>query len=402
MTAKNLLSIIESVNNIITLTEGKMKITNLKIITANKYLFIKLETDKGIIGLGEAGAWGFLEAVKGVLNKFKVYLIGKDPFKIEDIWNYLYRSMYFRGSVIMSAISAIDIALWDIKGKALGVPIYQLLGGPTRNKVRVYDAILKFTPSEIKKELIDLKSKGFTAARILITGNSQKNADYSDSIVNSKITKYVERVKLVRELAGDNFDIILECHRSLSLPEAMSFVKQVEKYHPMFIEDPIAPDNFEAMSLVASKTNIPIATGERFINIEEFNETYFKHAAIYVRPDVCALGGITAAKKVAAISEANYGQIVPHNPLGPVSTAACLQIDASVPNLGIQEFPSFYRKENEAKMLKEPFEVKDGYIKVPDKPGLGIELNEEALRKMPEAQRSLNAQRAFDGSVCDI
>ncbi|MEB3364814.1 hypothetical protein SDC49_18660 [Lactobacillus sp. R2/2] len=126
------------------------------------------------MGLGEAGAWGFLEAVKGVLNKFKVYLIGKDPFKIEDIWNYLYRSMYFRGSVIMSAISAIDIALWDIKGKALGVPIYQLLGGPTRNKVRVYDAILKFTPIRNQKELIDLKSKGFTAARILITGNGQK------------------------------------------------------------------------------------------------------------------------------------------------------------------------------------------------------------------------------------
>lgn len=380
-----------------------MKITDVKLITASKYLFVKVETDAGIYGIGEVGVWGFLDGVKGTLLKFRQYLIGKDPSRIEDHWNYMYRSMYFRGSVIMSAISAIDIALWDIKGKALGVPVYELLGGPTRDKVRCFEAVFEFTPEKMAAACRKLKDEGFTAARLMITGDMrQANADYQDSIFSSKVAKYVAMVKTCREAVGDDFDFVLECHRSLTVPEAISFAKQVEQYHPLFLEDPIAPDSPASMAEVAAKTSIPVATGERFINLQEFEDIFQKHAARYVRPDVCAVGGISTAKKVAAVAEANYVGIVPHNPLGPVSTAACLQLAAAIPNFTIQEFPSFYRKGKESEMMKEPFKVDRGYLFIPDAPGIGIDLADDISERFPEAQREIRAQRAYDGSIYDL
>ena len=196
--------------------------------------------------------------------------------------------------------------------------------------------------------------------------------------------------------------MILECHRSMDPMEAIAFAKGVEEYRPLFLEDPIPPDSPESMADIAIRTNIPIATGERFINIQEFETTFQKHAAKYVRPDVCALGGLTPSKKVAAMAEANYCKIVPHNPLGPVSTAACLQLDAAIPNFAIQEFPSFYHQGNEAEMTKEAFEEEAGYIVVPDRPGIGIELVDDICERFPAKPRSISAQIAHDGSVYDI
>lgn len=315
----------------------------------------------------------------------------------------MYRSMYFRGSIIMSAISAIDIALWDIKGKALGVPVYELLGGQTRDKVRSYGAVFQFTPEEMAKGCLELKKQGFTCARLMITGDmSQTQTGMEDDIFNGKVKKYTDMVAACRQSVGEDFDFVLECHRSLTPSEAIAFGNAVEKYHPLFLEDPIAPDNVEVMADVASKISIPIATGERCINIQEMELIMTKKAARYVRPDVCALGGITPAKKVAAMAEANYVGIVPHNPLGPVSTAACLQLDASIPNFTIQEFPSFYLQGGEAAMLKEPLEVEHGYIKVPNRPGIGIELIDDISEKFPPKQRGINAQINYDGSVRDL
>ena len=380
-----------------------MKITDLTLIPASKYLFVKIITDTGISGIGEVGAWGFIDAAAECLKKFRGYLVGKDPFQIEHHNQYMYRSMYFRGAILMSAISAIDIALWDIKGKALGVPVYELLGGRTRDKVRSYGAVFQFTPEAMAKGCLELKKQGFTCARLMITGDmSQTQTGMEDDIFNGKVKKYTDMVVACRQSVGEDFDFVLECHRSLTPSEAIAFGNAVEKYHPLFLEDPIAPDNVEVMADVASKISIPIATGERCINIQEMELIMTKKAARYVRPDVCALGGITPAKKVAAMAEANYVGIVPHNPLGPVSTAACLQLDASIPNFTIQEFPSFYLQGGEAAMLKEPLEVEHGYIKVPNRPGIGIELIDDISEKFPPKQRGINAQINYDGSVRDL
>ena len=380
-----------------------MKITAIEILPASKYLFIKIKTDEGLEGVGEAGAWGYLDGCIGVLKKMEGYLIGQDPFRIEHHWNYLYRSMYFRGSILMSALSAIDIALWDIKGKALGVPVYELLGGKCRDKVRSYEAVFQFTPETMAQRCVELKEKGFDAARLMITGDiSKSQAERRCSVYNAKVSDYIAKVKAVREAVGDDFDMILECHRSMDPMEAIAFAKGVEEYRPLFLEDPIPPDSPEAMADVAMRTNIPIATGERFINIQEFETVFHKHAAKYVRPDVCALGGLTPSKKVAAMAEANYCKIVPHNPLGPVSTAACLQLDAAIPNFAIQEFPSFYHQGNEAQMTKEPLEEEGGYIIIPDRPGIGIELVDDICERFPAKFRSISAQVAYDGSVYDV
>lgn len=380
-----------------------MKIIGMEIIPASKYLFIKIKTDEGIDGLGEIGSWGFVDGTIGVLERFKQYLIGKDPFKIEHHWQYMYRSMYFRGSIIMSAISAIDIALWDIKGKALGVPVYELLGGKCRDKVRSYAPVFEFSKEAMAEGCLKLKEMGFTAARLMITGDLRKRVtDISDDIYCNKVDEYIDRVRACREAVGNNFDLCLEVHRSLNVAEAIAFGRGVEEYKPFFLEDPIAPDNVQAMAKVASMVGIPIATGERAINIQEMELLMQNKAAQYVRPDVCALGGISAAKKVAAMAEANYVGIVPHNPLGPVSTAACLQLDASISNFTIQEFPSFYIGGNEKDMLKNPIEYENGYIIVPDAPGIGIELIDDITEKFPPQQRTINAQISYDGSVRDL
>lgn len=379
-----------------------MIITDIKTIKASKYMFVKVETDEGIYGLGEMGAWGFLDACEGALNKIKSYLIGKDPLQIEHHFNYMYRSMYFRGSVILSAISAVDIAMWDILGKKLNVPIYQLLGGRTRDKVRTYAPVFESDPEKMAEGCLKLKQEGFTAARLMMCGSMRtNNVTREESIFSNKISDYVNRVRVCREAVGDDFDLCLEVHRSMTPSEAVAFAKGVEKYNPLFLEDPIAPDSIECMSEMARSINIPIATGERAISIQEMFDLCSKKAARYIRPDVCVVGGISAVKKIASICEANYISIAPHNPLGPISTAACLQIDACVPNFLIQEFPSFYHIGNESEMMKEPFKIENGYIHVPNSPGLGIELIDDIEEKFPTNQRSISCMVAFDGSVYD-
>lgn len=366
-----------------------MKITSIELLPASKYLFIKLYTDEGIYGTGEVGAWGYLDGCTGILKKMEGYLIGQDPFRIEHHWNYLYRSMYFRGSILMSALSAIDIALWDIRERLWGCLCMSFWAENAVTRCEAMRLFSNFTPEEIAQRCVELKEMGFDAARLMITGDIRlKQAKRRSSVYNAKVSDYIKVVKAVREAVGDEFDMILECHRSMDPMEAIAFAKGVEEYRPLFLEDPIPPDSPESMADIAIRTNIPIATGERFINIQEFETIFQKHAAKYVRPDVCALGGLTPSKKVAAMAEANYCKIVPHNPLGPVSTAACLQLDAAIPNFAIQEFPSFYHQGNEAEMTKEAFEEEAGYIVVPDRPGIGIELVDDICERFPANQEA--------------
>ena len=381
-----------------------MKITDVKLIYAKHYLFCHVYTDAGIVGLGEAGNWGYLEATAAAILKFREYLIGKDPFRIEDLNQNFYRSVYFRGSVIMSAISAIDIALWDIKGKALGVPVYELLGGRTREKIRVYASVMS-KENDLKRlaeHYRKLQAMGFTAAKIFVNGPIKSEKDGHDEFYSGRIEDELEKVRVIREAVGPHFDLILEAHRGMTAAEAVAFGNEVAKYRPMVLEDPMTPDNIDTMAQIAHKIPVPIATGERFVNLREFEMLMRRGAAQYVRPDVCAVGGITTTKKVCAAAEASDVLVIPHNPLGPVSTAACLQICACIPNLGIQELPDFCLNGSEDAMVKEPLRFENGCMLIPEAPGIGVELAENAAELSPAKGRGSNAaKRAFDGSVKD-
>lgn len=381
-----------------------MKITEIKTRKVKHYLFVQVYTDAGIVGLGEAGNWAQLNATEAAIHKFGEYLIGKDPRRIEDYNQNFYRSQYFRGSVIMSAISALDIALWDIKGKALGVPVYELLGGPTRDKVRVYASPMTKVqePKALAESYVQLKEMGFTAAKIFVNGPISSKKDGRDEFFSGRIEDELEKVRLCREAVGYDFDFVLEVHRGMTLPEAVTFGRAVEKYRPMVLEDPVPPDNMDTMAQVAAKVGVPIASGERFINLREFQVLLSRQAVQYVRPDVCAVGGITTSKKICSLAEAHDVLVIPHNPLGPVSTAACLQICASIPNLGIQELPGFCLNGAEDAMVKTPLSFENGCMLVPDAPGIGIELADNAEELYPANERGgTAARRAFDGSVKD-
>ena len=381
-----------------------MKITEIKTRKVKHYLFVQVYTDAGIVGLGEAGNWAQLNATEAAIHKFGEYLIGKDPCRIEDYNQNFYRSQYFRGSVIMSAISALDIALWDIKGKALGVPVYELLGGPTRDKVRVYASPMTKVqePKALAESYVQLKEMGFTAAKIFVNGPISSKKDGRDEFFSGRIEDELEKVRLCREAVGYDFDFVLEVHRGMTLPEAVTFGRAVEKYRPMVLEDPVPPDNMDTMAQVAAKVGVPIASGERFINLREFQVLLSRQAVQYVRPDVCAVGGITTSKKICSLAEAHDVLIIPHNPLGPVSTAACLQICASIPNLGIQELPGFCLNGAEDAMVKTPLSFENGCMLVPDGPGIGIELADNAEELYPSKERGgAAAKRGFDGCVKD-
>lgn len=248
---------------------------------------------------------------------------------------------------------------------------------------------------------VRLKEQGFTAAR-LIMPDLDGNEKLEGPIIHAgKVAEDIEKIRRCREAVGYDFDFCIEIHRSMNLPEAMAFAKGVEAFLPYFIEDPIPPDNYKVMSQLAAKTTVPITTGERAINIQELEILMAAGGASYVRPDVCAVGGITAGKKIAAIAEAHYVGIVPHNPLGPVSTAACIQLDACIPNFAIQEFPSFNLEGGEDCMVKEALKVEQGHIFVPEAPGIGIDLVDNITERFPPKQRSLKPIIGYDGSVVD-
>jgi galactonate dehydratase len=379
-----------------------MKITEIKNHFVDRYLFVTVHTDEGIVGYGESGAWGYLEASGEAVNTFKRYLIGQDPLKIEHHWQYLYRWTHFRGAAIMGALSAIDIALWDIAGKHFGVPVYQLLGGPTRDKARVYYHVFGQTREELVQGVIDAKNQGFTAVGHLTPfTDAPRDQPASGTHVN-KVTEAIESVRQYRDAVGDDVDLCIEIHRRLTPAAAVVLGRGIEPYHPYFYEDPTLPDNFDAMGEIADRIHIPIATGERLHTIFEFQMLLTRGAVQYVRPDVCLCGGITGAKKVAALAEAHYVGVVPHNPLGPVSTAACLQIAASIPNFALQEYPLGEDAPPKSEIVKHRLQREGGYLRIPDGPGIGIELADDAAQRFPYTPREFVTRLHEDGSVVDM
>ncbi|MET3506158.1 galactonate dehydratase [Halalkalibacter oceani] len=395
-----------------------MKITDVKVIPVNRFLFVEVHTDEGIVGLGESGCWGFLDASAEAVKSFKTYLLGQDPLRIEHHWQYMYRSFHFRGAAIMGALSAIDIALWDIAGKYLNAPIYQLLGGKVRDKARVYYHVGGETTEDLINNLKLAKQRGFTAVGHLTPFlDEDRELPYYETYAE-KIGNAIERVRLYREAVGDEVDLCIEIHRRLKPAEAIAFAKGIAQYHPFFIEDPTTPDNFDSMTHIANNIDIPLATGERFHTPQEFAHLLSRNAVDYVRPDVCMCGGITGAKKIAALAEAHDAMVVPHNPLSPVSTAACIQIAASIPNFALQEYPGDDRASateryiaaktddkdksfSQADVVKKTLPCEDGYILIPELPGVGVELADDVETRFPYSRREIRTRLHVDGSVVD-
>ena len=378
-----------------------MKITAVEAILVDRFLFARIHTDEGITGLGESGAWGFLEPSAAAIEKFGRYLVGQDPLRIEHHWQYMYRFSHFRGAAIMGALSALDISMWDIAGKHFGVPVYQLMGGKTRDKARVYYHVYGDTREKLVDAVKNAREKGFTAVGHLSPFlDEPRDVPYFKTHVD-KIRDAIETVAACRDAAGDEVDLCVEIHRRLTPAEAITLAKGIEQYHPLFYEDPVLPDNFDAMSLVASNISIPIATGERLHSIHEFEMLLTRGAVQYVRPDVCLAGGLTHSKKIAAIAEAHYAGVVPHNPLSPVSTAACLQLAACIPNFTIQEYPIGEDEPPKSEIVKAPAKLEDGFLIIPDAPGIGVELAADAETRHPPVPREVETRLHVDGSVID-
>ncbi|KAL1851616.1 hypothetical protein VTK73DRAFT_9413 [Phialemonium thermophilum] len=378
-------------------------------ILADKFLFVKIETDTGIAGYGEAGIWSQTHVALSVVERFTDYLIGKNAFDIEHHWNALHRFSYFQGLAINSGISAIDIALWDIKGKALGVPIFELLGGACRTKARVYPHVRGKTLDALLQDAQWKVKQGFNAIGHLNPFlDEDKDTAYFKTHVR-KMEDAIENVRKVREAVGPDVDIALELHRRLSPTEAITFCNGVESYRPLFIEDPIRPENPGAMARVAKKITLPIATGERLCTLYEFHALFKQEGLEYARVDPALCGGITGMKKVAAIAEAYHVQLVPHNPLSPIGLAACLQVVAAIPNFLIQEYTTALDAESHSEIsehvganLVDYVPVPEGgFVKIPDRPGLGINLLDDAPTISPPVVLPIKVRKHYDGFIVD-
>lgn len=377
-----------------------MKITGIEpILAGGRYLFVKVHTDGGLVGLGECGAWAYQEATVSVLKQMEKMILGQDPLRTEFIWNALSRNLHFRGSVTQSALSGIDIALWDLKGKYFQVPCYELMGGKVREKIKIYVNARARDARGMAAEAKKLADQGFQSIRFSIGHPKDENGRCGENFT-SLVTRVEGIMKAVRDAVGWNVDVAIECHRGMRPAEAIELGRVLRPYRPYFYEDPI-PDNLEAMRQVIRGCDIPVATGERFINPAEFDSLMTTTDVRYIRPDMCVSGGLTAGKKIAAEAEVRGVYVIPHNPLGPVSTAACLQLDACIPNFEVQEYPMANGVCRLDKEMKTPFHVENGYIRLPEGPGLGIELIDDIDTVFPFRGSYGGINLHEDGSVVD-
>lgn len=364
-----------------------LRVTKLEtLLVQPRWLFLKVHTNAGIVGLGEPIVEGRAATCAEAIREIEPYLIGKDPRAVAHHWQAIYRHAFYRGGpVLTSALSGIDMALWDIKGKALGVPIYELLGGPTRTRVRVY------AHARDVEALKNQMARGFTAFKTGVA--TRRPMRYMEA--PGAIQYAVEHFKAFRELIGPERDLGIDFHGAVSPAAAKVLIKALEPYQPMFVEEPCLPQNHDVMAEIARGTHLPIATGERVFTKWGFREVLEKRAATILQPDLCHAGGITETRLIAGMAEAYYASIAPHNPLGPISLAAGIQIAASVPNFLIQEQVSLGEG-----YLKRPFTVRDGYLDLPSGPGLGIELDENAIAdKIGHDWKTPETFDADDGAV---
>ncbi|MER9454556.1 galactonate dehydratase [Mesorhizobium sp. M0478] len=381
-----------------------MKIISLTTyIVPPRWLFLKIETDAGVTGWGEPVVEGRALTVEAAVKELGDYLIGKDPRLIEDHWTVMHRGGFYRGGpILMSAIAGIDQALWDIKGKALGVPVHELLGGKLRDSIKVYSWIGGDRPAEVAAGAREVVARGFQALKM----NGTEELQIVDS--HDRIDAAVERVAMVREAVGSNIGIAVDFHGRVHRPMARMLVKELEPYRLMFIEEPVLSENREALKEIAALGSTPIALGERLYSRWDFKSVFEQGAVDIIQPDLSHAGGITECRKIAAMAEAYDIAVAPHCPLGPIALAACLQLDAVSYNCFIQE-QSLGIHYNAANDLldyaanKDVFRYEDGYVAIPDGPGLGVEIDEDYVKeRAKEGHRWRNpVWRHKDGSFAE-
>lgn len=369
---------------------GEVRITKLEtFLVKPRWIFLKIHTDAGVVGLGEPLLEGRALTIQTAIKELEPYLIGKDPRHVVHHWQAIYRHAFYRGGPILtSALSGIDHALWDIKGKLLGVPVYELFGGPTRDRVRIYGRASN--AEDMKKR----KQEGYT---VIKTGVAKKQP--ARIVENPAFIQYAsDNFASLREAGGPEMDIGIDFHGSISPQTAKVLIKELEQYQPMFIEEPCQAQNVDVMAEIARGTHLPIATGERIFTKWGFREILEKGAASIVQPDLCHAGGLTEGRLIAGMAEAYYAAIAPHNPMGPISLACGLHLAASVPNFLVQEQVSLGEG-----YLKTPFKLEsDGTVLIPKGPGLGIELDEDALQdKIGHDWTNPQSYDPRDGSVVD-
>jgi galactonate dehydratase len=368
---------------------GEIKVTKLETIKVKpRFLFLKIHTDVGIIGLGEPITEGRADTCAVAVQEVAPYLVGQDPRKIMHHWQAIYRHTFYRGGPILtSALSGIEQALWDIKGQALGIPVYELLGGPTRQRIRVY------AHARTPERIAEAKKEGYTAFKTGVHNSTQSGIIANPKFIDEATNHFIS----LREAVGDDADIGIDFHGAISAPNAELLIHALEPHRPFFIEEPVNCQNVDVMANLAKETHIPIATGERVFTKWGFREILEKGAATILQPDLCHAGGIFEGRIIAGMAEAYYASVAPHNPLGPISLACGLQLAASIPNFLCQEQVTLGEG-----YLKEPFVVKDGHVDLPTKPGLGIELDDAALAdKLGHEWRNPETYLESDGSVVD-
>ena len=378
--------------------EGRpMKITNIEAYPVwggyRNFLFVVVDTDEGIYGVGEAGLTGRELAVVGAIEHFKPLLIGQDPFRIEHIWQVLFRGGFFPAQRVLSAaISAIDIALWDIKGKALEVPIYELLGGRVRDKVVCYPHNGGGDISRLVDSCLQTKEEGWKFVRWDLP------CEGATLEPRQSVRKAIQQFQAVRGAVGDEIELIFDVHTRLDLPEAIWLCQEIESFHPFFVEDPLRCENPDSFKTLRPRTTVPLAVGEQFSSKWEFRQLIEEEWIDYARVDLCLAGGLTEAKKIASWCETHYIKLAVHNPLGPISMAACLHLNLTCPNFGVQEQPGRPGTTLTDVVPVQP-EWEDGYLLPPTRSGLGVEFDREAAGRHPFQMRELPHVRRLDGSV---
>ena len=371
-----------------------MKIDKIESFFIRNGYVIRIHTDTGISGVGQTACWGYPEAVDSIINTFKKHLIGQNPLRIEHHWQYLYRMGPFRGTALSGAISAVDIALWDIKGKHLGVPIWELLGGNCRDKIRLHLLGGGSTPETMYEAAKAAVEEGFTALKFdPVVGNFQ------DMAVDRLVKTARDIVAAAREGGGPDLDLIVEVHRKLTPMNSIVLESALAPFNLYFIEDPIQIDTITTQGELAKRMTTPLAIGERNVSIWEFREILEAGGPQYVRPDVGLAGGITHCKKIAALAEAYHSAVITHNFLGPLITAASLHLDTSIPNFITQEYTKGDESEDFA-VYKVAYQREGGYIPIPEVPGLGIELNDSLIEQNPyQPMNTGTTPLREDGSV---
>lgn len=391
-----------------------MKITAVRTLVVNaemrNWVFVRVETDQdGLWGWGEASLEWKTRSVVGAVQDFEPMVVGEDPRQIEHLYQKMYRQSFWRLGVIgMSAISGIEQACWDILGKSLGQPVYRLLGGAVRDRLRmythlgggdmraVYESQLSADPQIFVDRAMEVIAKGYTAVKVLITPPTE-------SLNSIAAYRYADRMMgALRNAVGEDVDIMVDCHGRHSLANALEFCRVLAPYRPFFVEEPVPPENIDVLAEVRKASLVPIATGERLVTRFQFREIFEKQACHVIQPDLCHCGGLWEAKKIAAMAEAWYMGVAPHNPLGPVANAAALHFGLSTPSFLIQE-DMLQDVPWRWDVVQHPLETENGYWLPAEAPGLGVEVNESAAQKHPFLQEVMHSTtiRARDNAVLD-